>query len=78
MVEASSDDEVPQLAPLAENKEQKREKTKVIVVSGFLGAGKTTMIESILKAPKLDKKVCVIQNEFSKNMGLENSMMKDA
>jgi G3E family GTPase len=34
--------------------------TKVIVIAGFLGAGKTTLIESILKAPSLDKKVAVI------------------
>ena len=27
--------------------------SKVIVVCGFLGAGKTTLIESILKAPEL-------------------------
>jgi G3E family GTPase len=29
------------------------EKTRVIVVAGFLGAGKTTLIESILKASVL-------------------------
>lgn len=34
--------------------------TKVIVVAGFLGAGKTTLIESILKAPELQKRVAVI------------------
>lgn len=27
--------------------------TQVIIVAGFLGAGKTTLIESILKAPQL-------------------------
>lgn len=34
--------------------------TKVIVIAGFLGAGKTTLVERILKAPVLDKKVAVI------------------
>ena len=34
--------------------------SKVIVVAGFLGAGKTTLIDSILKAPKLSKRVAVI------------------
>jgi tRNA A37 threonylcarbamoyladenosine biosynthesis protein TsaE len=28
---------------------------KVVVVCGFLGSGKTTLVESILKAPKLSK-----------------------
>ena len=48
------------------------------MVAGFLGAGKTTLIDSILKAPKLSKRVAVIQNEFSPQMGLESSLMKDS
>ncbi len=52
--------------------------SKVIVVCGFLGAGKTTLIESILKAPELSQKVAVIQNEFSAKMGLESSQMLDS
>eukprot|EP00347_Sterkiella_histriomuscorum_P011440 403372445 len=55
----------------------KEEKSKVIIITGFLGAGKTTLIESILKQPVLNKKVAVIQNEFSAKMGLESSLMKD-
>jgi len=38
---------------------------KVIIISGFLGAGKTTLIERIIKAPELQAKVGIIQNEFS-------------
>lgn len=34
--------------------------TQVIVVAGFLGAGKTTLIDAILKAPELKYKVAVI------------------
>jgi len=49
-----------------------------VVVAGFLGSGKTTLVESILKAPELHKKVAVIQNEFSANMGMESMLMKDA
>ena len=52
--------------------------TKVIVVAGFLGAGKTTLIESILKEPELQRKIAVIQNEFSPQMGLESALMKDS
>ena len=54
------------------------EPTQVIVVAGFLGAGKTTLIESVLKAPQLQQRVAVIQNEFSPQMGLEASLMRDA
>lgn len=43
-----------------------------------MGSGKTTLVESILKAPELNKKVAVIQNEFSANMGIESTLMKDA
>ena len=32
----------------------------IIIVSGFLGSGKTTLIESVLKAKELNKKVAVI------------------
>ena len=34
--------------------------SKVIIIAGFLGSGKTTLVESILKAPVLNKKVAVI------------------
>jgi len=34
--------------------------SKVIIVAGFLGAGKTTLIETILKAPQLSRRVAVI------------------
>jgi G3E family GTPase len=53
-------------------------KCKIVLISGFLGAGKTTLIEGILKAPKLNASVAVIQNEFSAQMGIESSLMKDA
>ncbi|TNV72799.1 hypothetical protein FGO68_gene12030 [Halteria grandinella] len=54
-------------------------KCKVIIVCGFLGSGKTTLIEGILKAPSLgDRKIGVIQNEYSDQMGMEGALMKDA
>ena len=51
---------------------------KVIIIAGFLGSGKTTLVEAIIKAPELSAKVAVIQNEFSANMGIESMLMKDA
>jgi G3E family GTPase len=35
-------------------------KCKVVLIAGFLGSGKTTLIESILKAPALSAKIAVI------------------
>ena len=40
-------------------------KVKVVILTGFLGSGKTTFIEHILKAPHISTKVAVIQNEFA-------------
>ncbi len=57
---------------------ESQKRAKVIIISGFLGAGKTTLIESILKAPHLNNKVAVIQNEFSTKMGIESTLMRDA
>ncbi|CDZ96228.1 Cobalamin synthesis protein [Phaffia rhodozyma] len=42
----------------------KSKSTPVTVLTGFLGAGKTTMILSILKQLKPDYKVCLLKNEF--------------
>ncbi|KAH8084412.1 ATP binding protein [Aureococcus anophagefferens] len=42
-------------------------KTPFTIVTGFLGAGKTTLINYILteqRAPPRDKRICVIENEF--------------
>ena len=61
-----------------EYQEPKNDPSKVIVVAGFLGSGKTTLIDSILKAPQLNSRVAVIQNEFSPQMGLESTLMKDS
>ena len=49
---------VEQLKPLEDEVEDAP--SKVIVVAGFLGAGKTTLIDRILKQPELNKKVAVI------------------
>ena len=62
MVEANI--EVPVLEDLEEMNDETVDNTvniaKVIVVAGFLGSGKTTLIESLLKAPELSKRVAVI------------------
>mmetsp|Transcript_19664 Transcript_19664/g.60820 ORF Transcript_19664/g.60820 Transcript_19664/m.60820 type:complete len:354 (+) Transcript_19664:1512-2573(+) len=40
-----------------------QEKTSFSIITGFLGAGKTTLINYILKEQK-EKRICVIENEF--------------
>ncbi|MGN0294015.1 MAG: GTP-binding protein [Lachnospiraceae bacterium] len=40
--------------------------TKITIVSGFLGAGKTTLINKLLKETCQGKTVAVIENEFGK------------
>ena len=39
------------------------DKTPVTLITGFLGSGKTTLINYILKE-QTDWKICVVENEF--------------
>lgn len=39
-------------------------KTKVIIVSGFLGSGKTTLIKKYLESCKAEENIVVLENEF--------------
>ena len=45
----------------------------VLVVTGFLGSGKTTLINHIL-SNKQDIKVCVIENEFG-DVGVDENIL---
>ncbi len=40
--------------------------TPVYVISGFLGSGKTTLINTILDTSSVDKKIMVLVNEFGR------------
>ena len=40
------------------------EKTKIDIISGFLGAGKTTLIKKLLKDAFQGEQVVLIENEF--------------
>ena len=46
-------------------------KIPVTVLTGFLGAGKTTLIRYILSSPDHGYRIAVVQNEFSSEMGIE-------
>ncbi|NLL77528.1 MAG: GTP-binding protein [Clostridiales bacterium] len=51
--------------------------TKIDIISGFLGAGKTTLIKKILKEALADTKVVLIENEFGE-IGIDGGFLKEA
>lgn len=51
--------------------------TKIDIVSGFLGAGKTTLIKKLLKEALGGEQVVLIENEFGE-IGIDGGFLKDA
>ena len=51
--------------------------TKIDIISGFLGAGKTTFIKKLLKEAIAGEKVVLIENEFGE-IGIDGGFLKDA
>ena len=51
--------------------------TKVNVISGFLGAGKTTLIKKLLDESFKGEKIVLIENEFGE-IGIDGGFLKDA
>lgn len=51
--------------------------TKIDIFSGFLGAGKTTLIQKLLKEALADTKVVLIENEFGE-IGIDGGFLKEA
>ena len=51
--------------------------TKVDIFSGFLGAGKTTLIKKLLNEAYKGEKVVLIENEFGE-IGIDGGFLKDA
>ena len=51
--------------------------TKIDVVSGFLGAGKTTLIKKLLKEALNGEQVVLIENEFGE-IGVDGGFLKEA
>lgn len=51
--------------------------TKVDIISGFLGAGKTTLIKKLLQEGFVGEKVVLIENEFGE-IGIDGGFLKDA
>jgi len=86
------DDEIPELIKLDENNNEdvkgtseglceNRNKKRLVpltVLTGFLGSGKTTLIKNILENKENDKKIAIIENEFSSNGSIESLIIKNS
>ncbi len=51
--------------------------TKVDIISGFLGAGKTTLIKKLVKEVFAGQQIVLIENEFGE-IGIDGGFLKDA
>ena len=51
--------------------------TKIDIVSGFLGAGKTTLIKKLIKDALAGTRVVLIENEFGE-IGIDGGFLKEA
>ena len=51
--------------------------TKIDIFSGFLGAGKTTLIKKLIKEAYAGEKVVLIENEFGE-IGIDGGFLADA
>jgi len=76
----SDDDEAPTLVELGEEKSSVQEDSDkpcpVTILSGFLGAGKTTLIQYILNGDH-GKRIAVIENEFGEGLNIESLIARD-
>ena len=50
---------------------------KIDIISGFLGAGKTTLIKKLISEAYEGQKVVLIENEFGE-IGIDGGFLKDA
>ena len=51
--------------------------TKIDIISGFLGAGKTTFIKKMLEDVFQGEKIVLIENEFGE-IGIDGGFLKDS
>jgi len=51
--------------------------TKIEIISGFLGAGKTTLINRLIKEAYVGEKIVLVENEFGE-IGIDGGFLKDA
>lgn len=68
--------------PVSAIDEGKKEETPpppcpVTILSGFLGSGKTTLVQYILRSPDHGKRIAVIENEFGEGLDVESMIARD-
>ena len=51
--------------------------TKIDIISGFLGAGKTTFIRKMLSGVLKGQKIVLIENEYGE-VGIDGGFLKDS
>ena len=51
--------------------------TKIDIISGFLGAGKTTLIKKLIEEAFMDEQVVLIENEFGE-IGIDSGFLKES
>ena len=51
--------------------------TKIDIISGFLGAGKTTLIKKLIQEAFQGEKLVLIENEFGE-IGIDGGFLKDS
>ena len=52
-------------------------RAQVTLVTGFLGAGKSTLVSYVLTAQH-GRRIAVVVNEFGAGLGLERALVRDA
>ena len=60
-----------------EEKEVQNTMTKITIFSGFLGAGKTTLIQKLIREGYVGEKLVLIENEFGE-IGIDGGFLQDA
>ena len=51
--------------------------TKIDIISGFLGAGKTTLIKKLIKEALSGQKIVLIENEFG-DIGIDGGFLRES
>ncbi len=69
--------QVPQKKFMLDAGESQSRKLPVTILTGFLGAGKTTLLQRLIREC-VGKRLVVIQNEVSEEMGIESAVLTDS
>ena len=92
LFDSDDDDDEPPLLVSLEPTRQDRQQTPVeeanpqnvpppccpvTILSGFLGSGKTTLVQYILQSPHHKKRIAVIENEFGEGLDVESLIARD-